>query len=55
MEDSSYDTRLRAGCVRTGARPMREIHQHLTAQQLGEGFYVDGQRYPMVNPQQGNL
>jgi putative restriction endonuclease len=34
-------------------RALRESHGHLTAQQLGEGFYVDGQRYPMINPRRG--
>jgi putative restriction endonuclease len=52
VEDSSYDTRLRAAAFER-VRALCEIHDHLTAQQLGEGFYVDGQRYPMVNPRRG--
>jgi putative restriction endonuclease len=34
-------------------RTLCEIHDHLTAQQLGEGFIVDSQRYPLVNPRRG--
>ena len=30
-----------------------EVHDHLTAAQLGEGFYLNGQRYPLVNPRRG--
>jgi putative restriction endonuclease len=30
-----------------------EVHDHLTAQQLGEGFFFEGQRYPLVNPRRG--
>jgi putative restriction endonuclease len=52
MEDSSRDTRLRVAAFER-VRALCEIHDHLTAQQLGEGFYVDGQRYPLVNPRRG--
>jgi putative restriction endonuclease len=30
-----------------------EVRDHLTAQQLGEGFPFEGQRYPLVNPRRG--
>jgi DNA invertase Pin-like site-specific DNA recombinase len=48
MEDSSRDTRLRVAAFER-VRALCEIHDHLTAQQLGEGFYFDCQRYPLVN------
>ena len=52
MEDSSRDTVLRMAAFER-VRGLREIHDHLTAQQLGEGFFVDGQRYPLINPRRG--
>jgi hypothetical protein len=44
MEDSSRDSVLRMAAFER-VRALREIHDHLTAQQLGEGFFVDDQRY----------
>ena len=49
MVDSIGDTLLRTAAFER-VRTLCEIHDHLTAQQLGEGFIVDGQRYPLVNP-----
>ncbi|MDZ4373398.1 MAG: HNH endonuclease [Phenylobacterium sp.] len=46
------ETRLRAAAFER-VQSLCEVHGHLTAQQLGEGFYVDGQRYPLVNPRRG--
>jgi putative restriction endonuclease len=46
------ETRLRAAAFER-VQSLCEVHDHLTAQQLGEGFYVDGQRYPLVNPRRG--
>lgn len=34
-------------------RSLCEVHNHLSAGQLAEGFYFDGQRYPLVNPRRG--
>ena len=52
MVDSIGDTLLRTAAFER-VRTLCEIHDHLTAQQLGEGFIVDGQRYPLVNPRRG--
>lgn len=52
MPDLDLDTRLRAAAFER-VRALCEIHDHLTAQQLGEGFYLDGRRYPLVNPRRG--
>jgi len=52
MEDSVRDNRMRMAAFEW-VRALCESHGHLTAQQLGEGFYVDGQRYPLVNPRRG--
>jgi hypothetical protein len=52
MEDSVRDNRLRKAAFARVRAPC-ESHEHLTAQQLGEGFYVDGLRYPMINPRRG--
>ena len=52
MEDSTGDTLLRTAAFER-VRTLGEIHDHLTAQQLGEGFIVNGQRYPLVNPRRG--
>lgn len=52
MPDLDLETRLRAAAFER-VQSLCEVHDHLTAQQLGEGFYVDGQRYPLVNPRRG--
>ena len=52
MEDLSRDSVLRMAAFER-VRALREIHDHLTAQQLGEGFFVDDQRYPLINPRRG--
>ena len=52
MEGWEHDNRMRMAAFER-VRALRESHGHLTAQQLGEGFTVDGQRYPMVNPRRG--
>lgn len=49
---TELETRLRAAAFER-VQSLCEVHAHLTAQQLGEGFYVDGQRYPLVNPRRG--
>ena len=52
MNESSHDTLLRHAAF-DRVRRLSETHDHLTAQQLGEGFFAEGQRYPMVNPRRG--
>jgi putative restriction endonuclease len=52
MADLEFDARLRTAAF-ARIRSLCEVHDHLTAQQLGGGFYVDGQRYPLVNPRRG--
>jgi putative restriction endonuclease len=52
VEGWEHDNRMRMAAFER-VRALRESHGHLTAQQLGEGFYVDGQRYPMINPRRG--
>ena len=54
MNESSHDTLLRQAAF-DRVRALSEIHDHLTAQQLGEGFFAEGQRYPLVNPRRGNF
>src|SRR5262249_31328555 len=34
-------------------RRLSEVHDPLTAQQLSEGFSLDGVRYPLLNPRRG--
>ncbi len=34
-------------------RELQEIHDHLTANELGPGFIFEGKRTPLVNPQRG--
>ena len=41
MEDSGHDTLLRQAAF-DRVRTLCEIHDHLTAQQLSEGFFADG-------------
>jgi putative restriction endonuclease len=52
MVDLNGDTLLRTAAFER-VRTLCKIHDHLTALQLGEGFIVDGQRYPLVNPRRG--
>ena len=50
--DFDHDSLLRAAAF-ARVKTLREVHDHLTAQQLGEGFPFEGQRYPLVNPRRG--
>ena len=50
--DFDHDTLLRAAAF-ARVKTLCEVHDHLTAQQLGEGFHFEGQRYPLVNPRRG--
>jgi putative restriction endonuclease len=52
MSESERDTLLRSAAF-DRVRSLCEVHDHLTAQQLGEGFYFAGERYPLVNPRRG--
>jgi putative restriction endonuclease len=52
VEGWEHDNRMRMAAFER-VRALRESHGHLTAQQLHEGFTVDGRRYPMVNPRRG--
>ena len=52
MSESERDTLLRRAAFER-VRSLCEVHDHLTAQQLGEGFYFAGERYPLVNPRRG--
>jgi putative restriction endonuclease len=52
MSESERDTLLRTAAFER-VRSLCEVHDHLTAQQLGEGFYFAGERYPLVNPRRG--
>jgi putative restriction endonuclease len=52
MLESSRDTVLRMAAFER-VRTLSQIHDYLTAQRLGEGFFVDGQRYPLMNPRRG--
>jgi putative restriction endonuclease len=52
MADLDFDTVLRTAAFER-VRSLCEVHDHLTVQQLGEGFYVDGLRFPLVNPRRG--
>lgn len=52
MPDLDLEVRLRAAAFER-VQSLCEVHDHLTAQQLGEGFYVEGQRYPLLNPRRG--
>jgi len=52
MSEFERDTLLRTAAFER-VRSLCEVHDHLTAQQLGEGFYFAGERYPLVNPRRG--
>lgn len=52
MPDNELDERLRLAAF-DRVRRLGEVHNPLTAQQLGEGFFFDGARYPLLNPQRG--
>jgi putative restriction endonuclease len=52
MAESERDALLRTAAFER-VRSLCEVHDHLTAQQLGEGFYFAGERYPLVNPRRG--
>ncbi|MGA0601511.1 HNH endonuclease [Caulobacter sp. KR2-114] len=52
MSDSGLEERLRLAAFERVKR-LGEIHNPLTAQQLGEGFLSDGLRYPLLNPRRG--
>ena len=52
MHDLEFDALLRTAAFER-VKSLCEVHDHLTAAQLGEGFYLNGQRYPLVNPRRG--
>lgn len=52
MLELELDALLRSAAFER-VRTLSQLHDHLTAQQLGAGFYFDGQRYPLVNPRRG--
>jgi putative restriction endonuclease len=52
MSESERDTLLRTAAFER-VRSLCEVHDHLTAQQLGEGVYFAGERYPLVNSRRG--
>jgi putative restriction endonuclease len=52
MQDLEFDALLRTAAFER-VKSLCEVHDHLTAAQLGEGFHFDGQRYPLVNPRRG--
>jgi putative restriction endonuclease len=54
MEDSVPDNRMRMAAFER-VRALCESHGHLIAHQIGEGFYVDGQRYPLGQSAARNL
>jgi putative restriction endonuclease len=52
MPDNELDERLRLAAF-DRVRRLGEVHNPLTAQQLGEGFVLDGERFPLLNPRRG--
>jgi len=52
MQDLEFDAFLRTAAFER-VKSLCEVHDHLTAVQLGEGFHFNGQRYPLVNPRRG--
>lgn len=52
MPNGDIDERLRLAAF-DRVRKLSEIHDPLTAQQLGEGFFLNGVRYPLLNPRRG--
>jgi putative restriction endonuclease len=52
MHDLEFDTLLRTAAFER-VKSLCEVHDHLTAAQMGEGFHFGGQRYPLVNPRRG--
>jgi len=52
MRTADHDTLMRLAAF-DHVRRLSEIHDHLTAKELGPGFLFDGERIPLVNPQRG--
>src|SRR5471030_1560491 len=52
MSDADHDTVLRVAAFER-VRQLGEVHDHLTAADLGQGFYVGGERFPLINPRRG--
>lgn len=52
MQSLELDALLRTAAFER-VKALSEVHDHLNAGQLAEGFYFDGQRYPLVNPRRG--
>ncbi len=52
MPTDDLDSGLRLAAFER-VRRLSEVHDPLTAQQLGEGFFFDGNRYPLINPRRG--
>jgi putative restriction endonuclease len=49
---TDQDTAIRMAAFEHVGR-LSEIHDHLTAGDLKQGFFVQGQRIPLINPQRG--
>ncbi len=52
MSNTDPDTRIRMAAIEH-VRRLGEVHDHLTANELGPGFVFEGRRIPLVNPQRG--
>lgn len=52
MKSEDVDTQMRLQAFEHMQR-LSELHDHLTADQLGEGFTYEGKRVPLINPQRG--
>jgi putative restriction endonuclease len=52
MDEVDHDTNLRLAAFEH-VRRLAEVHDHLTAAELKPGFFFDGQRIPLINPQRG--
>ncbi|MDR4307182.1 HNH endonuclease [Chelatococcus sambhunathii] len=52
MTDLEHDALMRTAAFER-VHSLSEVHDHLTAQQLGLGFQFEGQRFPLVNPRRG--
>ena len=52
MSDQHTDLLMRTAAFEH-VRKLGALHGHLTASHLGRGFFVEGERFPLVNPRRG--
>ena len=54
MEIKDPDIQMRLAAFER-VEKLSQVHERLTAKELKSGFMFEGERYPLVNPQRGDL